>query len=256
MALVIKSRAEIATMRESGRITALALEAVMRAVRPGVTTGELDKIAEDVIRTHGAVPAFVGYPSLARSNCPFPATITTSINDELVHGIPGRRQLKEGDILSIDCGCIHQGFVGDAAVTVGIGRVSAEAARLIKVTDEALRKGIELCVVGKRLGDISAAIQEHAESHGYNVVKEYTGHGVGRRMHEDPQIPNWGRRKHGMALRPGMVFALEPMLMVGGPEVYVMPDAWTVVTKDHKLCAHCEHTLAITDAGPEILTLP
>ena len=257
MAIIVKTREEIAMLREAGRVNAMALEAMRRAVRPGVTTAELDAIAEDVIHSHKAIPVFLSYPNPnpRYSNHPYPATITASVNDELVHGTPGPRVLKEGDILSVDCGCIYNGFVGDAAFTVGVGRVSKEAARLVRVTEEALYKAIEASRVDNRLGDVSAAIQEHAERHGYNVVREYTGHGVGRDMHEDPQIPNWGKRGTGIQLRPGMTYALEPMVMTGAPGVYVKRDAWTVATKDHSLCAHFEHTIAVTDGDPEILTL-
>jgi len=255
MAIIIKTREEIAVLREAGRITAMALEAMRRAVQPGVTTAELDAIAEDVIRSHNAVPAFLDYPNPQYANRPYPATITASVNDELVHGIPRRRVLKEGDIVSLDCGCIYKGFVGDAALTVGVGRLSKEAARLMRITNEALYKAIEASRVGNRLGDVSAAIQEHAERHGYNVVREYTGHGVGRDMHEDPQIPNWGKRGSGIPLRAGMTYALEPMVMAGQRQVYVKRDRWTVATKDHSLCAHFEHTIAVTDGEPEILTL-
>jgi methionyl aminopeptidase len=256
VAIIIKTREEIAVMREAGRITALALDAVRRAIRPGVSTAELDKIAEDVIRSHNALPAFLNYPNPSYANRPYPATITASINDELVHGIPSlRRQLKEGDIISIDCGCTYKGFVGDAAFTMGVGRVSAEAARLMRVTEEALYKAIAVSRVSNRLGDVSAAIQQYAESHGYNVVREYTGHGVGRDMHEDPLIPNWGTPGTGPALRAGMTYALEPMLIAGDHHVYVKRDTWTVATKDHSLCAHFEHTIAVTDGEAEILTL-
>jgi len=257
VAIIIKTREEIAVMREAGRITAMALEAMRRAVRPGVTTAELDAIAEDVIRSHNAIPAFLGYPNPNPhyADRPYPATINASVNDELVHGIPRRRVLKEGDMVSLDCGCIYNGFVGDAALTLGVGRVSAEVACLLRVTEEALYKAIEASRVGNRLGDVSAAIQEHAECHGYNVVREYTGHGVGRDMHEDPQIPNWGKRGNGIPLRAGMTYALEPMIIAGQPEVYVKRDGWTVATKDHSLCAHFEHTIAVTDGEAEILTL-
>ncbi len=255
MAIIIKTHEEIAVMREAGRITAVALDAVRRAVRPGVSTAELDAIAEDVIRSHNAIPVFLNYPNPSFANHPYPATITASINDELVHGIPGRRQLKEGDILSVDCGCTYKSFVGDAAFTVGVGQVSPQAARLVGVTEEALYKAIAASRVGNRLGDVSATIQEHAASSGYEVVREYTGHGVGRDMHEDPQIPNWGARGSGVPLRPGMTYALEPMLIAGGHEVYVKRDSWTVATRDHSLCAHFEHTIVVTDGEPEILTL-
>ncbi len=257
MAIIIKTQDEIALMREAGRVNAQALEAVRRAVRPGVTTGELDAIAEDWIRSHNAVPIFLGYPNPSYDNLPYPATINASINDELVHGIPNRRRvLREGDVLSIDCGCSLKGFVGDAAFTMGIGQISPEAARLIRATEEALSRAILTCRAGNRMGDVSATIQEFASSQGYEVVREYTGHGVGRHMHEDPQIPNWGKRRTGVLLRAGMTFAIEPMLIAGAYPVYVKRDGWTVATKDHSLCAHFEHTIAVTDGEPEVLTLP
>ena len=257
MAIIIKTREEIALLREAGRVNARALEAMRQAVRPGMTTAELDAIALDVLRSHKATPVFLGYPNPDRrfSHHPYPATINASINDELVHGIPGRRVLKEGDIISLDCGCSYNGFVGDAAFTMGVGRISAEAERLVRVTEEALYKAVEASRAGNYLGDVSATIQEYAESHGYNVVREYTGHGVGRSMHEDPIIPNWGERRTGVKLRAGMTYALEPMLMMGSYEVYVKRDAWTVATRDHRLCAHFEHTIAVTDGEAEILTL-
>lgn len=255
MAIIIKTVDEIALMRRAGHINALALEAVSRAVRPGVTTQQLDRIAEEVIRSHGAEPAFLGYPNSSYPGYPYPATINASINDELVHGIPSRRRLRAGDIISIDCGTVWQGYVGDSAVTLPVGEVSEEARRLIEVTRQALYMAIEACRVGNRIGDISATIQEWAESQGYQVVREYTGHGVGREMHEDPQIFNWGKRNRGVPLKPGMTFALEPMLTIGPPDLYVKSDHWTVATVDGKLCAHFEHTIAVTDGEPEILTL-
>jgi methionyl aminopeptidase len=257
LAIIIKTQDEISMLRQAGRITAMALDAMRCAVRPGVTTAELDAIAEDVIRSHNAVPAFLNYPNPNRkyADRPYPATITASINDELVHGIPGPRALQEGDIVSLDCGCVYQGFVGDAAFSAAVGTISEQAALLLKVTEEALYKAIDASRVGNRLGDVSVAIQAHAEAHGFNVVREYTGHGVGRDMHEDPQIPNWGRRGSGVPLRTGMTYALEPMVMIGDPEVYVKPDTWTVATQDHQLCAHFEHTIAITNGDPQILTL-
>jgi methionyl aminopeptidase len=255
MAIIIKSRAELETLRKAGHINALALEAMARAAHPGVTTAELDHIAVEVIRSHGGKPAFLRYPNRAFPDHPYPATINASINTELVHGIPGKHRLKEGDILSLDCGTIWGGFVGDSAITLPVGSISAEPRRLIEVTREALRLAIEATRVGNRLGDISATIQEWAESQGYNVVREYTGHGVGRDMHEDPEIPNWGKRDRGVPLRPGMTLALEPMITVGSPELYVKEDYWTVATVDGKLCAHFEHTVAVTDGEPDILTL-
>ncbi|MCD6520851.1 MAG: type I methionyl aminopeptidase [Anaerolineae bacterium] len=255
MAIIIKTREEIEIMRQAGHINALALEAMSRAVRPGITTKELDQIAEDVIRSHGAEPAFLNYPNSSFPGYPYPATITASINSELVHGIPSKRRLKRGDIISLDCGTIWKGFVGDSAITLPVGKVSPEAERLIEVTRQALYLAIDAARVGNRLGDISATIQEWVESQGFHVVREYTGHGVGRRMHEDPQIPNWGKHNRGVPLRPGMTFALEPMVTVGPPILYVKSDHWTVATRDGSLCAHFEHTIAVTDGEPEILTL-
>ena len=255
MPIIIKTRKEIAMLREAGRIDAMALDAMRRAVRPGVTTAELDAIAEDIIRSHNAVPAFLGFPNPSYADHPYPATINASVNDELVHGVPSDRVLQEGNIVSLDCGCVYQGFVGDAAFTIAVGRVSEEAEHLMRVTEEALYKAIDASRIGNRLGDVSAVIQEHAERHGYSVVHEYTGHGVGRDMHEDPQIANWGQHRTGVRLRAGMTYCLEPMIIAGEPPVYVKRDRWTVATKDHSLCAHFEHAIAITDGDPEILTL-
>ncbi len=262
MPVIPKTAEELVIMREAGRITALALQAVREAIRPGVSTKELDAIAEDVIRSHDAIPAFLGYPPGSRH--PFPATITASINEELVHGIPREdRILQEGDIVSIDCGAVYRGFVGDSAFTAGVGKISGEAQRLLQVTEQALFRGIETARAGRQTRDISRAIQKYVEKHGYNVVREYTGHGVGREMHEEPQIPNWwprgklARRFRSVPLVPGMTFALEPMVMVGQPLTRVLPDHWTVVTRDGSLCAHFEHTVAVTPKGaPLILTLP
>jgi methionyl aminopeptidase len=256
VAIIRKSATEIAAMREAGRINALALQTVCAAVQPGVSTRELDAIAAEVLRTHNALPAFLGYPNNAFPGHPYPATINASMNDELVHGIPGRRRLREGDILSLDCGTIWQGVIGDSAVTVSVGAIDDDAQRLIDVTWEALRLAIDACRPGNRLGDVSASIQEWVESQGYQVVREYTGHGVGYDMHEEPQIPNWGTRGRGAPLRPGMTLALEPMVTIGPPDLFVKDDYWTVATRDGGLCAHFEHTIAITEDEPEILTLP
>jgi len=255
----IKTPEELITMREAGRIVARAHQAMKEAVRPGITTGELNKIAEDLIRRHNAIPTFLGYPP--GSKHPYPATINASVNNELVHGIPGSRVLEEGDIVSLDVGATYKGFVGDSAYTHRVGKVSEEADRLIKVTEESLRIGIATSRVGNETKDVSIAIQQYVESQGYSVVREYTGHGVGRNMHEDPQVPNWWphRQKNRMwrsfPLRPGMTYALEPMVIVGQPETRVLADHWTVVTADGSLCAHTEHTIAITDGEPLILTL-
>ncbi len=250
--IVLKSPREIEIMREAGRINALALQAVREAARPGVTTAELDAVAEEVIRSHGATPAFKGYPG----PYPYPATITVSINDELVHGIPSKqRKLREGDIVSIDCGTVYKGYVGDSAFTMGIGAISPEAQRLLEVTERALYIGIEQMRPGNRVGDVSAAIQRYVESHGYHVTREYTGHGVGREMHEGPSVPNYGTPGRGVMLRAGMVIALEPMVLIGTPKTRVLPDKWTVVSADGSLTAHFEHTVAITEDGPDILTV-
>lgn len=250
--IILKSPQEIAIMREAGRINALAHQAVREAAKPGVTTAELDAIAEEVIRSHGAIPAFKGYPG----PYPYPATITASINDELVHGIPSKeRRLREGDILSIDCGTIYKGYVGDSAFTMGIGEISPEAQRLLEVTERALYIGIEQMRPGNRVGDVSAAVQRYVESHGFHVTREYTGHGVGREMHEGPSVPNYGTPGRGVLLRAGMVIALEPMVLMGTPKTRVLPDKWTVASADGSLTAHFEHTVAITEDGPVILTV-
>ena len=259
MAVIRKTPAELAIMREAGRINALALQTIREAIRPGVSTLELDQIAADVLRQHGAKAAFLGYPPGGPH--PFPTTITASINEELVHGIPSAdRILKDGDIISLDCGTIHDGFVGDSALTVGVGVISAEAKRLLDVTEEALYRGIDAARAGKLTSDVSRAIQKYVESQGFNVIREYTGHGVGRKMHEDPQVPNWwptGRRRaQGVLLQPGITFALEPMVNAGRLGTRVLDDHWTVVMEDGSLCAHFEHTIAITPEGPPlILTL-
>jgi methionyl aminopeptidase len=260
MAVTIKTPDEIAIMREAGRVVARAHQAMREALRPGISTLELDKIAETVIRDHGATPAFLNYP---KPNSPkFPATITASINEELVHGIPGaKRILKEGDIISLDTGCFYQGYVGDAAYTYAVGEVSANVRRLLEVTEQSLYVGIKASVLPNEIKDVARAIQEFIEGHGYSVVRDYTGHGVGRKMHEDPQVPNWWPKKprRGMVsdkLVPGMTYALEPMVIAGRPETKELSDCWTVVTRDKSLCAHFEHSVAITDGEPIILTLP
>jgi len=246
--IILKSPHEIELMREAGRIVAVVLAELKERVRPGITTAELDRLAERIIRQHGAVPTFKGYRG-------FPASITTSINEELVHGIPSRkRRLKEGDILSIDCGATYKGWVGDAAITVPVGRISPQAKKLLTVTEQALYVGIREARVGNRSGDISAAIQAYVEKHNYGVVREYTGHGVGRTMHEDPQVPNYGKRRRGVPLRNGMTIALEPMVNMGTPKTRVLRDKWTVVTADGQLSAHFEHTIAVMDGEPQILT--
>lgn len=249
--VVIKSEAELVSMREAGRLNALALATVRGLVQPGITTAELDKAAEDVIRKHGGVPIFKGYPGAY----PYPATLTISINEELVHGIPGKRQLKAGDIVSVDCGTLLDGFVGDSAFTMGVGEISPLAERLLWVTEQSLYVGIDKMRPGNRTGDVSSAIQQFVESQGFYVTREYTGHGVGRKMHEGPQVPNYGTPGRGMLLRPGLTIAIEPMVLVGTQYTKVQPDQWTVVSADGSLTAHFEHSVAVTQGDPMILTL-
>jgi methionyl aminopeptidase len=248
--VALKTPDELERMREAGRINALALAAAVSVVRPGGTTAEIDAAAAEVLKRHGAQPAFLGYPG----PYPYPAVTTVCVNDELVHGIPGRRRLKPGDIVSIDCGTVLDGFVGDSAVTVAVGQVSKLARKLMDATCQALFAGMLEMRPGRRTGDVSHAIQRVAEGSGFSVVREYTGHGVGRHMHEDPQVPNYGTPGSGLELAVGMTIALEPMVLAGRPEVRVLKDGWTVASADGKLTAHFEHTVAVTEDGPWILT--
>ncbi len=246
--VTLKSARELETMRRSGKITAAVLTELMQNARAGVTTKQLDEMAERGIRERGGVPTFQGYQG-------YPASICASVNDEVVHGIPGDYVLRSGDLLSIDIGTTLDGYVSDSAVTVAIGAVSQEAQRLLDVTQECLMIGIAQMQRGNRLGDIGHAIQRHAEGHGYGVVRELVGHGVGRAMPEEPQGPNFGTAGTGIELRPGLVLAIEPMITQGRHEVEILKDGWTVVTADGKLAAHFEHTIAVTEGGPRILTL-
>jgi methionyl aminopeptidase len=252
--ITLKTPQETAKMREAGRIVAEMLAACRAAVRPGVTTGELDRIAADILRRHGATSNFKGYGAPVLP--PFPGVICTSVNEQVVHGIPGKRRLKEGEILSIDAGAIVEGWHADAAVTVPVGEVSPQAAQLMSVTDEALRRAIAAAVVGKRLGDIGAAVQRFVETQGFSIVRNYVGHGIGRAMHEEPQVPNYGAPERGLQIKEGLCIAIEPMVNVGGPQTRTLPDQWTVVTADGSLSAHFEHTLWCTAAGPVVLTAP
>ncbi len=235
-------------MRQAGRIVAETLEILRSRLRAGMKTKELDDIVERELKRRGAKPSFKGYRG-------FPASVCVSLNDEIVHGIPGDAVLNEGDIVSLDLGAIYNGFQGDAAVTVGVSQISPEAERLLAAAEDALKAGISAARPGARLGDISASIQRCAESGGYQVVREYTGHGIGRQMHEGPQVPNYGRPGTGPLLKKGMTLALEPMLNIGGWRTKVDEDLWTVRTADGSLSAHFEHTIAITDDGPEVLTV-
>ena len=247
--IVLRGASELAALRESGRIVARGHEAMQRAVRVGVSTAELDAIAEDIIRSNGAIPTFLGYHG-------FPASICTSINDEIVHGIPSpERLLKEGDIISIDVGATYKGWVGDSAWTYPVGRISEDAQALLDATEGALWAGIEQARSGNRLGDISAAVQAYAEMRGFAIIREYTGHGVGHQMHEPPQVLNYGQPGTGIRLRPGLVFALEPMVAAGHWLTKQDDDGWTVRTQDGSLSAHFEHTLAVTPDDPMIMTI-
>ncbi|MFC1967558.1 type I methionyl aminopeptidase [Chloroflexota bacterium] len=247
MGIIIKSEAEIAAMRQAGKIVATVLGILRQRVAPGIKTKELDNIAEKEVKRLGAIPSFKGYRG-------FPACICVSVNDEIVHGIPGQRVLGAGDIVSIDFGAIYNGFHGDAAVTVGVSEVNQPAMELMKNTESALEAGIAAARPGARLGDVSAAVQRFAEARGCSVVREYTGHGIGRDMHEEPQIPNFGMPGTGPLLKKGMTLAIEPMLNAGDWHTRVNDDMWTVLTADGSLSAHYEHTIAITDNEPEVLT--
>jgi methionyl aminopeptidase len=246
--IVCRSSAELEKMREAGRLVGEVLTELTSLVAPGITTAELDELAEKRIRQAGAAPAFKGYHG-------YPATICASINEEVIHGIPsGRRILNEGDIISIDVGASLGGYFGDSAVTLAVGLVSEGAATLLRVTEESLYKAIERARPGGRISDIGHAVQQHVEAYGFSVVREFVGHGIGQRMHEEPQVPNYGEPGHGPRLTEGMVLAIEPMVNAGKPAVRVLPDNWTAVTKDGSLSAHFEHTVAVTANGPWILT--
>lgn len=241
--IILKTPGEIEVMAKASRVVAETLEVLKKAVRVGVTTDELDALAEAEILARGAKPAFKGYRN-------YPKTLCASVNEQVVHGIPSKRKLKEGDIIGLDLGAIVDGFYGDSAVTVMIGEVSDKTAKLVRVTEEALMIGIEQAVVGRRLSDISHAIQHHVETAGYSVVTEFVGHGIGRQLHEEPQVPNYGRPGQGPRLQGGMVLAIEPMVNMGGSAVRVLDDRWTAVTADGSLSAHFEHTIAIQASGP------
>ncbi len=261
MAPVLKTSEELQIMRDAGRIVAIAHEEMRRAISPGLTTKALDTLALSVLRDHGAEPCFLGYAP--GDHPPFPATITACVNQELVHGIPSAaRVLQDGDIVSVDVACFYQGYVGDAAFTHPVGEITRSARRLMQATDDALAAAIAASIVGNRISDVAKATSKSAARSGYSVAREYTGHGVGQAMHEEPQVPNWWPGKKSRVqwedyeLLPGMTYAIEPMLIAGRPDLVELDDGWTVVTKDGSLTAHCEHTVAITEDGPLILTLP
>jgi methionyl aminopeptidase len=246
--IICKSATEIEKLRRSGRMVREVLGEIRGQVRPGITTFDLDQYVEKRLKGLGARPAFKGYRG-------YPCCLCASVNDEVIHGIPSqRRVLKEGDILSLDMGVVLDGYYGDSAITVPVGAISESAQRLLQVTEESLELAIDKVRLGNRLGDISATVQEHAEKNGYSVVREFVGHGIGKSMHEDPQVPNFGHPGHGPQLKEGMVFAIEPMVNAGGPAVRVLDDNWTAVTLDGKLSAHFEHMVAVTHNGPDVLT--
>ncbi|MGV3486997.1 MAG: type I methionyl aminopeptidase [Tuberibacillus sp.] len=247
--IIRKGKQEIEYMREAGRIVALALEEIQKVIEPGITTAELDHIADRFIRDMGAVPSFKGYEG-------FPGSICTSVSEEIVHGIPGSRKLKNGDLISIDIGACYNGYHSDSAWTYPVGQVTNEAKRLLKITEDALYLGIEEVRPDARLGNISHAVQTHVESAGFSVIREFVGHGVGRDLHEDPDVPNYGPKNVGPRLKPGMVIAIEPMVNMGRRHIRILEDDWTVITADGKPSAHFEHTVAVTEKGYEILTRP
>ena len=247
----LKSPREIDIMRRANVVVAEVLQALKGRVTPGVTTLELDALAEEITLEKNAIPAFKGYSVAGRI---FPRCLCVSINEEIVHGIPSNRPLRDGDIVGLDYGVIYDGFYGDSAVTVGVGKISEEAARLMAVTEQALYKGIEQLHAGKRLGDLGFAVQQTAESAGYSVVRAFVGHGIGKKLHEEPPVPNYGEPDRGVRLREGMVLAIEPMVNAGGYEVEIKEDGWTAVTKDGSLAAHFEHSVAVTRNGPVILS--
>ncbi len=254
--VTIKSKKEVEQMREACRITALVYEVLEKEIHAGMSTLELDKIAEQIIREHGAVPAQKGYPSGIKGVPPFPATLCVSVNDEVIHGIPSKRTIiQDGDVVSIDLVTFKNGFHGDAARTFIVGKASKEAQKLVDITKQAFFEGIQFAKPGFRIGDISHRIGEFVESHGYNVVREFQGHGIGRQMHEDPGIPNYGKAGRGMRIEPGMTLAIEPMVMAGKPNILELDDGWTIVTEDGSLAAHYENTILITENEPEVLTL-
>lgn len=245
--IIYKSEEEIEQIRRSNRVVARVLSELRELVQPGVETRELDRFAEKRARELGAVPAFKGYRG-------YPASLCTSINEEIVHGIPSKRRLRAGDILSLDFGAVIDGFYGDAAATFPVGEITPEARKLITVAEESFYKGLEEAVPGNRISDISAAIQNHVEGHGFSVIRSFVGHGIGFSLHEEPQVPNFGEPGHGPKIKPGMVLAIEPMISVGDWDVEILADHWTAVTKDRSLSAHYEHTIAVTGKGPEILS--
>lgn len=250
--IFLKTEDEIELMRAANQLVAATLTEIAKKIQPGVTTLQLDHLAEEFIRDHGAIPTFKGFPNPYGG--PFPASICASVNEEVVHGIPNDRPLENGDIVSVDCGALLNGFNGDSCYTFCVGEVKDEVKQLLRVTKESLYLGIQSAITGKRIGDIGFAVQEHCESHGYGVVKEFVGHGIGKEMHEDPAVPNYGRRGNGPLIKNGLCIAIEPMITMGSPQIAMMPDRWTVKTTDGKCAAHFEHTIAIHHGKADILS--
>jgi methionyl aminopeptidase len=250
--IFLKTDDEIELLRQSNLLVGKTLAEVAKVIKPGVTTKELDKVAEEFIRDNGATPTFKGFPN--QNGVPFPGSICTSVNDQVVHGIPGDVVLKDGDIISVDCGTYMNGYCGDSAYTFPVGEVSEEVLTLLRVTKKALYLGIENAVAGKRLGDIGSAVQDYCESHAYGVVREFVGHGIGKDMHEEPMVPNYGRRGNGMVLKDGLCIAIEPMITLGNRQLVMERDGWTVRTRDGKCAAHFEHTLAVRSGKADILS--
>ena len=250
--IFLKTEDEIELMRAANLLVGDTLAEIAKMIKPGVTTAQLNSVAEEYIRDHGAVPTFLGFPN--PHGGPFPASICTSVNDVVVHGVPNDTPLEEGDIVSVDCGTLLNGFNGDSCYTFCVGEVTEEVKALLQTTKESLYKGIEAALPGKRIGDIGASVQEHCTKAGYGVVREFVGHGIGRNMHEDPQVPNYGRRGNGPMIKNGLCIAIEPMITMGDPAVYMMPDRWTIKTRDGKVAAHFEHTIAIHNGKFDILS--
>lgn len=256
MIIALKSKADLELMRQANLIVWEVLQQLKEMIVPGVTTLDLDRKAKEMCEAKGAKPAFLGYPSSAADVAPFPGTICASLNEVIVHGIPNAQPLKDGDVLSVDFGCCYKEFFGDSAFTQAVGGVSKNVQNLLTVTEQSLSDALEQCYAGKRIGDISHAVQTTVESAGFGVVREFVGHGIGRKMHEPPHIPNFGRPGQGRILRPGMVLAIEPMVTMGSFETKILEDGWTAVTRDGSLAAHFEHTVAITEGEPYVLSRP
>ena len=254
--MVLKSKEEIELMRRANLIVYEVLQILREMTRPGITTAQLNERAIELTKKNKARPAFLGYPGASSSAPPFPGVICVSKNEAIVHGIPNDEPLVEGDILSIDFGCEYEGFYGDSAITVPVGKISATAKKLLDVTERSLNDAIEQCVVGKRIGDIGHAVQSRVEANGFNVVRDFVGHGIGRVMHEEPAVPNFGKPATGRILKPGLVLAIEPMVTAGSYDSVILADGWTAVTKDGNLAAHFEHTVAVTENGPYVLSKP